>query len=173
MAKKPKRTKRNKKAKPSSSLLIVVLFGFMAVVTKIIKGLIALLAWLVARIYGQARGNPLAFVGLSLFFVIFAVVAMNALFQPSQGERPDGEKRQTENSNPQWLIMQHQLAEIGLYKGEIDGVSGPQTWAAVENWQKLRLALELGKQSQSHIQNQINEKDEDAVAKIIRDLVID
>jgi len=160
MASKTKKNRKNKKTtKPSRSLTSLIFFGTARSIIQIAKGLWRLLTYLVVTASRQSKQRPLAAVGLCAFFLIFAFVGMNALFQSQEWNVSQKNNNIIPEADPLLLETQRELAAIGLYDGKIDGLGGPKTWEAVESWQKLRQSLERGKEA---------DKD-DALAKIIRD----
>jgi len=52
------------------------------------------------------------------------------------------------DNDPDLKAMQKKLADLGLYSGKIDGLSGPQTREAIQKWQELQKGL-LKKQTGS------------------------
>jgi len=156
---KNKKIAKSSRAKPSRSFVKLAFFAIFTLIIKMSKGLALLITWLIATGWRKGRANPLAALGLCCFFIAFAFVGSNALFQPSHLALKDKGGTPEPKPNLQLITKQSELAEIGLYDGEIDGLSGPKTWAAVENWQKLRQALEKGKYPAR----------EDELARIIRE----
>jgi len=156
---KRKKITKSSRAKPSRSLVRLAFFAIFTLTIATVKSFLRLLAWLIATGWRKSRANPLAALGLCCFFIAFAFIGSNALFQPTHLALKDKKVTQEPKPNLQLITTQSELAEIGLYDGEIDGLSGPKTWAAVENWQKLRQALEKGKRPAR----------EDELARIIRE----
>lgn len=119
------------------------------------RGIGAIVRWT----YRNARKNPLLAGGLAVFFIAFSVVSYNALFLQKGVHRsvffetrttiPAGNGSSiiemirngsdtNQSFDPQLKAIQQKLTDLGLYDGDIDGLSGPKTRAAIENWQKLQ-----------------------------------
>jgi len=155
---------RKKPVKNMPSPWRLIFIAIFMLIAQIAKGSGRLLVWLIMTAGIQSRKKPLAAVGLCAFFMTFAFVGVNALFQPTRFFEANKLVRPAIKPNPQLMSTQRQLAEMGLYDGEIDGFTGPKTQEALENWQKLRHALEEGKRA-----SPIRKQDEDELAKIIRE----
>lgn len=131
-----------------------------------------LFRWLIGILLRNARKNPLLASGLSLFMLTFGFVAHNAFFNQSSGHRrvffkprhdiagaafsgntvSAGSDTGISGDNKGALIitgdlktMQKRLADLGLYSGDIDGLSGPRTREAIKKWQQLQNGLMGGR----------------------------
>jgi len=75
--------KKKKVAKPAHSLIALLLLTLFALVARLGHGLGRLMFWLIMAAGRGAQKNPLAAVGLCGFFLTFAFVGANAIFQTS------------------------------------------------------------------------------------------
>jgi len=75
--------KKKKATKPAHSLIVLLLLTLFALVIRLGHGLGRLVFWLIMAAGYGAKKNPLAAVGLCGFFLTFAFVGVNAIFQPS------------------------------------------------------------------------------------------
>lgn len=117
---------------------------------------VAAMAREAAGAVGQAIArNPLAVGGATAFIVAMSYICGNALWNQAQphnsaffitrelAHHARGETGEEEAAvarpvaDPVVLQVQDLLADMSLYTGSIDGISGPQTRKAVEDYQRL------------------------------------
>ncbi|MBC2884724.1 peptidoglycan-binding protein [Ochrobactrum sp. CM-21-5] len=68
------------------------------------------------------------------------------------------------NADVEIARLQQRLATLGIYKGSVDGFSGPQTREAMERWRALQQKLGVG---QAGTPAGVDDRADDNVAKII------
>jgi len=109
------------------------------------RQIVRLLAAAMRGILRRARQNPLLAGGLALFALAFGFIGKNAFFDQPDTVRPVLFATREAEPAPAVLRADHDLKELqqklaalGLYTGDIDGMSGPQTREAIAKWQALQ-----------------------------------
>lgn len=100
----------------------------------------------------RSRQNPLLAGGLAMFALAFGFISKNAFFDQPDTVRPVLFATREAEPAPAALqadndlkALQRKLAALGLYTGDIDGMSGPRTREAVAKWQALQQGIGIAR----------------------------